>query len=170
MDGLGRLFDISAGFTAITDLGAAATTGIRFNMAGVPAVTVAIVKNLGTAGQDPTFTLYEHTAYTGGTSTALAVVDTFYSKTDTSAFDGSETWTKTTQTAASTITNAAWAEADLLLVFTVEAASLSDGYTHISVDVADTGAATAEQWAMVLFIPHDLTVQRTPANLPGRLS
>jgi len=168
MEGLGRLYDLSACITAgVVDL-QAAQTGIRFNMEGCSGVDIVVVKGIGTAGDDPTFTLNEHTAYTSGTSANLAAIDHWYIKSDTTALDGAETWTKGTQTAAATLTDATWAETAMILVIPVEAASLSDGYTHISLSVGDVGSNA--QLGAILYVPRDLNAQRTPANLPQRLT
>jgi hypothetical protein len=168
MEALGRLFDIVPAFTdGAVDL-QSAQTGIRVNMEGVQGVTIVIVKGIGTAGDDPTYTLQEHTAYTGGTSANLVEIDHWYIKSDTTAFDGAETWTKTTQTAAATATDATWAETDTLIVIEVAASALSDGYTHLSVNVGDVGSNA--QLGAILYILHGLNAQRAPANLPQRLT
>jgi hypothetical protein len=164
--GLGRLFDLSAGVVPV-DLSGAASTGKRVSLKNCSAVTVVVFKGAGTAGDDPTITLNEHTAATGGTSQALAKIDTVYTKYETT-LDGDETWTKVTQAAASTYTDATSAEVEGIVAFTIGGDQLSDGYSYISVDVSDVG--TNAQVGGVLYILHDLNVRRAPASLVAPLS
>jgi hypothetical protein len=127
---------------------------------------VVVFKGAGTAGDDPTFTLKQHTAYTGGTTANLATIDHYYVKSE-ATLDGDETWTRVAQAAAATIADPGGAgtsaEEQQILVFHVEGVELADGYTHISVDAADVG--TNAQLGAVLYFLYDLMVPRAPANL-----
>lgn len=168
MEGLGRLFDIGLAWAPV-DTQTAAITGKRISMKHCTGLTILVIKAAGTANDDPVFTLKQHTAYTSGTSADLAIIDHFYLKQET-ALDNDEAWTKVTQTAAATVTgNGTSAETQCLYVFEVNAASLSDGYAWVSLDLADTGAAGA-QLAAAVYIPHDLTAQRAPASLGNLLN
>ncbi|TDC47645.1 hypothetical protein E1281_25940 [Actinomadura sp. KC345] len=163
MEALGRTIDIVPGVVPV-DLGTAASTGKRVGLKNATGVTVVGFLNNGTAAQAPTFTLQEHTAASGGTSQNLAVIDHYYVKEE-AALDGDETWTKVTQAAAATITDADWDDANQVLVaFEVHASQLSDGYTHISCNVSDPGTA---QVGAVLYVLHDLAHQRAPESLPN---
>lgn len=163
MEAVGRLIDIVAGVVPV-DLGTAASTGKRVGLKGATGVTIVGYLNNGTAAQAPTFTVKEHTAASGGTSQNLAVVSHYYKKEE-AALDGDETWTKVDQTAAATVTDADWDDANQVLVaIEVDASQLSDGYTHISCDVSDPGTA---QVGAVLYLLHDLAYQRAPENLPN---
>ncbi|MBC2903147.1 hypothetical protein [Streptomyces cupreus] len=168
-DALGRLFDISTGFVPV-DM-QTAQTGKRVSLRDCGGVTVVLFKAAGTAGDDPTLTLKEHTASTGGTSQNLAIIDEYWIKTE-ATLDGDETWTRETQAAAATIADPGGdgtsAEAQQIVVFEVDGRQLSDGYSYISVDVADTG--TNAQLGCVLYLLRDLNSQRTPANLAAPLS
>lgn len=168
-EGLGRLFDISAGFTPV-NLATAANTGKRVYLKDAAACTVVIYKGAGTAGDDPTITLKQHTASTAGTTADLAIIDHYYKKSETT-LDGDETWVKETQTAAATIVDPGGdgtsAEEEQIIVIEVDAAQLSDGYKYISVDVGDVG--TNAQLGCALYILHDLLVKRAPANLAAPL-
>jgi SpoU rRNA methylase family enzyme len=166
-EALGRLFDISTGFTAV-DMSSAANTGKRVSLRHAGGVSIVFAKAAGTAGQDPVLTLNEHTASTGGTSQVLAALTKYYYKQATT-LAGSETWTAVTQTAASTITfNATSAESEAIYVIELEASQLSDGFDYISVDVADVGANA--QLGTVLYFLRDLHAMRKPANLAAGLS
>jgi len=170
MEGLGRLFDIGTGWVS-TDMNTNnGETGKRISMRSGTGLTIVVFKGAGTAGEDPTLTLKEHSAYTGGTSQNLAIIDHYYLKNET-ALDNDESWTKVTQAAAATIADPGGAgtsaESQQIIAIPVNAYQLSDGFTHVSLDYAVTAAAA--QIAGWLYIIHDLAVQRTPASLPNLL-
>lgn len=162
MYGLGRIFDVCTGIVPV-NIATAANTGHRLHMRNYETVAIVVCLNNGTAAEAPTITLQEHTANTSGTSANLAVITEYYKKEEAS-LDGDETWTKVTQTAAATITNADWDDANqVLFVVEVEAASLSAGYEWLSVNIADPGTA---QVGCVIYIPHGLKQQYAPSSLP----
>lgn len=169
-EALGRLFDISTGFSPV-DMSTAANTGKRVSLRNAGGVTIVLVKGAGTAGQDPVLTLKQHTASSGGTSANLVAIDHYYVKSET-ALDGDETWTKVTQAAAATITDPGGAgtsaEEEQIVVIEVDARSLSDGYGYVSLDVADVGANA--QLGTVLYLLRDLAAQRDPSKLTAPLS
>lgn len=169
MEALGRLVDVAIGVAPV-DL-QTAQTGKRVALRDAGGVTVVVFKAAGTAGDDPTVTLKQHTAATGGMTANLAIIDHYYLKNAT-ALAGTEQWTKLTQTAAATIVDPGGAgtsaESQQILVFEVDARSLSDGYKYISVDVADTGLNA--QLGCVLYLLRDLDVQRSPDKLAAALA
>lgn len=167
-EGLGRLFDISAGIVPV-DSQTAAMTGKRVSLKNAGGVTIVVFKAAGTANDDPVLDLQQHTADTGGTTADLDIIDHYYIKQE-ATLDGDETWTRVTQAAASEVTlNTTSAETQMIVVIEVDARSLSDGYDYVSLDIADTGAAGA-QLISCLYLLRDLAVQRTPANLVAPLS
>lgn len=167
MEGLGRLYDVGLAFSPV-DSQSGNITGKRLSLAKATGVTILVNKAAGTANDDPVFTLKQHTAYTGGTSADLAVIDHYYLKQET-ALDNDESWTKVTQSVAATVTgNGTSAETQCLFAFEVGADQLSDGYTHVSLDLADTGSAGA-QLVSAIYIVHDLAVQRAPERLGNLL-
>jgi len=162
MDALGRSFDISAGISPV-NLATAANTGKRVSLRNAGGVTIVVFKGAGTAAEDPSFTLKQHTAASGGTSANLAAI-TYYFVKQEATLDGDETWSKVTQAASATVTgNGTSAEEEAIYVFEVDAAQLDANYTHVSLDIADVG--TNSQIGGVLYLLRDLKVQRTPANL-----
>lgn len=169
MEGLGRLFDIAVGAVPV-DMSSAAVTGKRVRLADANGVTIVLFKAAGTAGDDPTVTLKQHTAASGGTTSNLAVIDHYYLKNATT-LAGTEGWTKKTQTAAATIADPGGAgtsaESQQIIAIEVDGAQLSDGYTHVSLDVADVG--TNAQLGAVLYLLRDLDVQRAPQALTASL-
>jgi hypothetical protein len=168
-EGLGRLFDISVG-AAPVDLSSAAVTGKRVSLKRAAALSIVVFKAAGTAGDDPTVTLKQHTASSSGTTSNLAVIDHYYLK-DAATLAGTETWTRVSQAAAATIADPGGAgtsaEHQQILVIPVLGTSLSDGYSYVSLDVADVG--TNAQLGGVLYLLHDLTAGRAPANLAAAL-
>lgn len=164
MEGLGRLFDLSTGVTPV-DL-QAAKTGKLVSLRNAGGVSIVVFKAAGTAGDDQTWTLKEHAGTSDATGQNLAVIAHYYAKEETT-LDGDETWTKVDNTsggnAQATILDATDAEVEQILVIEVDAASLSDTYTHVS--LSNDGAGSNAQLGGVLYILRDLEVQRTPANL-----
>jgi hypothetical protein len=169
MEALGRLVDVCLGAVPV-DMSSAAVTGKRVALKGCGGLTIVVVKAAGTAGDDPTLTLKQHTAASSGTTSNLAVIDHYYLKSATT-LAGTETWTKVTQSAAATIADPGGAgtsaESQQIIVIEVDAAQLSDGYTHVSLDVADVG--TNAQLGAILYFRRDLLVERAPASLAASL-
>ncbi|MCZ4602923.1 hypothetical protein O3S80_03880 [Streptomyces sp. Lzd4kr] len=168
MDAVGRLIDVGLGCAPAATNGA--VTGKRVHLRNCSAVTVLFVGGVATAGDDIQLDLQQHTASSSGTTADLDVITDYWIKSAV-AMDNSETWTHYTQAAASEIAVAASETTDIeqnILQFTVEASSLSDGYEWISVNVPDLGAG--DKTLTVLYLPHDLNVQRAPHNLPALLT
>lgn len=167
MQALGRLYDASVGL-APYDSNAAAGTGVRVGVADSPGgVDFVLFKGAGVGTDVPVLTLREHSASSGGTSQALARITEHYRKSATT-LNGTETWTRVTQAAGSTLTLTGEATKQGIYVVHVEASWLSDGFGYVSLDVADTGAAGAQLLA-VLAITTGLASQRSPQNLPAVL-
>ncbi|KOV86067.1 MULTISPECIES: hypothetical protein [unclassified Streptomyces] len=169
MEALGRLVDVCIG-AAPVDLSSAAVTGKRVSLKNCGGLTIVVFKGAGTAGDDPTFTLKQHTANTGGTTSNLAIIDHYYLKSATT-LAGTESWTRVSQSAAATIADPGGAgtsaESQQIIAIEVDAAQLSDGYTHVSLDCADVG--TNAQLGAILYLRRDLTVERAPASLAASL-
>lgn len=163
MEGLGRLFDLSAGVVPV-DFATAASTGKRVHLKNYGGVSIVVFKEAG-AAEDPVFDLQEHNASTGGTSQDLDIIDHYYHKSE-ATLDGDETWTRATQTAASEVTGDG--DAEQIIVLEVDATKLSDGFEWVSLNVTDSGA-TAGQLGCVLYVLRDLAIQRAPANLAAPL-
>lgn len=170
IEALGNLFDLSVGVAPV-DLSSAASTGKRVSLKNASAITIVLFKAAGTAGDDPTVTLKQHTASSGGTTANLAIIDHYYLKNATT-LAGTETWSRVAQSAAATIADPGGAgtsaESQQILALEVRAEQLSDGYSYVSLDVADVGSNA--QLGGVLYIVHNLEVKRKPANLAAALS
>lgn len=165
--GLGRVCDFTVGIAPV-DTQTGAMTGKKISMENCGGVMFVLYKAAGAHPDDYVVALYEHTAYTGGTSTLLACITRYWQKKE-ATLDGDEAWVEVTQTAASANTaDASSAEAQMIIVFDVRADQLSAGYTHVSMDYADTGSG-GTQPGCILAVPYDLKIQRSPANLPSWL-
>lgn len=173
MEGLGRLFDVSAGIISQAVNNGADVTGNRVSLRNAGGCTIVVIAEAGTAGDDLDLDLQQHTASTGGTTADLDIIDHYYYKSETT-LDGDETWTRVAQTAASEITDATGgngtsAEEQQIVVIEVESSQLTDGYSYISLDTRNAGANN-DKLATVVYLLRDLAVQRTPANLVAPLS
>jgi hypothetical protein len=168
MDALGRLFDIGLAWAPVD--AQSAQTGKRVSLTHATGCTIVVIKAAGTAGDDHSYALQQHTAYTGGTSADLNAVSYYFVKQET-ALDNDESWERFTQTADDDITDAGAAgtsaEQQQIIVFEVDAAQLSDGYTHISLNSGGEGSNA--QLSTCIYLLHDLAVQRKPENLGNLL-
>lgn len=159
---LGQDFDIIPAVTPV-NLAAGASTGARLHLRNYEGACIVFYKATGGAAEAPTITIQEHNAATAGTSQNLVVVDSFHKKEE-ATLDGDETWTAVTQTAAATVTDADWDDAnEVLVAIQVEATELSDGFEWISANVDDPGVTS--QVAAVLYVAYGLNIQRKPENL-----
>lgn len=138
MDALGRLFDI----VPVAD-------DVYVNLSDCGGVTF-----LGILAAGDTWTLTEATSAAGGSAAVLAVITKSYVQTTGT---GTDTWTKLTQTAASTEVTSS---AQDCVVIEVDVESLSAGFDYLKLTSTSTGTVTA--------ILRDLKVQRKPENLPAR--
>lgn len=176
MEGLGRLFDIGLAVAPVDINTSDAATGKRIDMSHATGVTIVAVTLAG-AADDLVFDMQQHTASVSGTTkdldatglTGTSGVDHYYIKAET-ALDNDETWVKVTQTEASevTVVGATYGAMQKLVAIYVAADQLAPGYRWLSVDVACTTASS--QILAVLYILHDLSRQRGPANLPNLLN
>lgn len=169
MDALGRLFDIGLGWAPVD--AQSAQTGKRLYMGDCGGCTIVVVKGAGTAGDDFSYALQQHTASVSGTSADLNAIAYYYVKQET-ALDNDESWEAFTQTADDDIAEAGAAgtsaEQQQIIVIEVDAAQLSDGYGWISLNSGGEGSNA--QLAACLYIKHDLHVMRKPVNMPNLLS
>lgn len=120
------------------DLSTAANNGDWVSLTGYEYAVVVVHKGAGTAGDDPVITLKQATDASGTSSKALNFT-VVHSKVG--AQTGIGTFTRTTQAAANTYTDAVSAEAQGLFVVEVKADQLDvdNGFTHIRVEIPDVG-------------------------------
>lgn len=169
MEGLGRLFDVALVWAPVDAQNA--QTGKRVSLKNASGCTFLVIKGAGTAGDDHSYDVQQHTAYTSGTTADLDVVTKYYVKQET-ALDNDESWEKFTQSAASEITDAGAAgtsaEQQQIIAIYVSAASLSDGYAWVSLNSGGEGSNA--QLSTCIAILHDLNVQREPTLLGNLLN
>ena len=91
MDALGRLFDIGLAWAPVD--AQTAQTGKRVSLKHATGCTIVVIKAAGTAGDDHSYALLQHTAYTGGTSADLNAISAYYIKQET-ALDNDESWAR----------------------------------------------------------------------------
>jgi hypothetical protein len=160
---LGNKIDVCSGIVPVADLAAGDNTGHRVHMRNYGVLGVLFAKGIASAGTDSlVLTLQEHDAATSGVSQDLAVVDTYYVKSEAS-LDGDETWTEVTQSAVATITltGSTYAALQCLIFYEIEAAQLSDGFEWLSVNIADPGTGGTIPGCL-FYITSDLHIMRRP--------
>lgn len=164
--GLGNDYDIMPAFVP-TDVVAGTATGNRVHLCNYAYCEVVLLGGTGSTDiPDPA--LQQHTASSGGSSAALSAINNYYLK-DATSLDGSTQWAKTVLSAASSITDAGSASKAQLLVIPVDAASLSDGYEWMSVNIADIGS-NGSKYVAGLYILRGLRYGRSPELLPAPLT
>lgn len=166
---LGRNFDITPAFMP-ADAVAGAITGLRVHAKYGGTYTLVIIKDTDAGTTDDfQLDLQEHNASTAGTSQDLDIITDYFYKQETT-LDGDESWSKTTQTAASEIAAiAGTAETEMLIVVEVTPEQLSDGFEWISVNIPDLGSTDVQTMTGV-WIVSDLHAPRVPTNLPDHLT
>lgn len=164
---LGRLFDLGIGAMPQSFNGSG-ITGKNVSLENCEGVGILVIKSANGTTDDLAIDLQEVNGY-NGTPRDLDIITEYLKKTET-ALDNDEAWTKVTQEAASEIGPiAGTAELEVMLYFEVRAEQLSDGYTHIAVNVPDLGDTDTEYGA-VIYIPFGLKAERVPSNLDNLLN
>jgi hypothetical protein len=115
------------------------------------------VKEAGTAGDDPTLTLYQAKDVSGTDAKILNAISEYWTKQAATSLAAVGTWTRNTQTADEQIAgNATSAEQVMMVYFEVDAEQLdvSNGFDCIRVDVA-LAASGGAQWGSGIYIMLD---------------
>lgn len=117
-----------------------ANTGDWISLANYKHVAIVFQSGVGTAGDDPTITIQQATSAAGGGAKALNFT-TIFRKQAAVSLAAVGAWTRTTQAAANTYTNATSAEEDSLWVVEFDADQLDVdlGFKFIQCSVADVG-------------------------------
>lgn len=125
------------------DLATGANNGDWVSLKNYRHVTCVLYKAAGTAGDDPIFKIQQATAV-AGTAAKDLLFDTVYVKSGTLTSVG--TFTKVTQTAATSYTDATHAEVQAIYVVEFDAEDLDaeNGFDCIQMSVADVGAGGAQ--------------------------
>ena len=160
--------NIVSGFVPV-DMSGGANEGDYVNLTNYKSVIVVLFKAVGTAGDDPTLTLTQATAADGTGAKALEIIDVAFTKQD-SLLSGVADYTKVTQTAASTLTDATSAEDQAIWQVEVQATELdlANGFTFLKCGVADVG--TNAQIGCAFYIMGEPRLEASPENLVTAIS
>lgn len=121
------------------DLSSGANAGDWIDVSNYQEFAIVVFKAAGTAGDDPTLTVEQATAAAGTGNQALNFTE-IYTKQDT-ALTSVGTWTKVTQAAGNTYTDATSAEDQAIwaIQFKTSELDVADGYTHVQASLDDVG-------------------------------
>jgi hypothetical protein len=170
MEGLGRLFDVGIGVVPVDLNTGDGATGKRVSMVGAKGITFLALLGAAASGTDDvTLSVKQHTAYTSGTTgTATGATVRAWVKSETT-LDNDESWVALTPSAGVvTLTGATYAAEQKLVAIEVDSRTLSDSYTHLSLDIGHTGNVVLI--GGVLYILHSLFASRAPVNLGNLLN
>jgi hypothetical protein len=144
--------DIIEGWPVV-DLQTGANTGDSVSLKNYHRCAVVFVASVGTAADDPTLTLQQSTVVAATDAKALNFT-VIYRKQAATSLASTGTWTRTTQTAANTYTNATSAEQDLIWVVDVDVDEMdsANGFDCIRATVADVGGNA--QLGYLFYIPY----------------
>lgn len=149
-----------AGFVPV-NLASATAAGVRFNMRDFGRCAVVFHKGAGNAAEDPTITLLQHDAASGGNSKALNFtrVD---KKVGTLTSVG--TFTKVTQAAANTYVDSASGDVGMILVIDISVNDLDidGGFAWISASIGDVGSVS--QLGALIYFGHDWRLGTGPVG------
>lgn len=154
--------DIVEGFPPV-DLDAGANTGDYVSLKNYGGCLVMFHSGIGTAGQDPILVLQQASdvAGTGVKDLNFTIIFRKQAATNLAAVS---VWTKTTQTAATSYTEATAAEQSALWVVDVKASDLdvANGFDCIRATVADVGGAA--QPGSLHYILYSARIARGPVD------
>lgn len=164
--GLGRVFDLGSAVKPV-DLSGGAQTGKRIHLSRSSAVSVVVFKGAASGGTDPAFTFNVYKVSSSGSAAATYTGPTSMYQKAAATLAGTEVWSKVAVTPSSNVVTLTGEQGhEGIYVFEIYGSQLPDGYAFLEVDSSDAG--TVAQLGGVMYILHDLTVQRTPANLAAQ--
>jgi len=131
-------------------------------------VAVIFFKAAGTAGDDPTLTLEQATDVAGTGAKALTFTDLY--RKQGAALTAIGQWTKTTQAASATFTDATSAEVQALWVVEFNASDLDvdNDFVAIRARVADVGAAA--QVGALLYVLSEARYGAKGVSMPSAIA
>lgn len=146
-----------------------ARTGDVVSMKNYRRCLVLFIKGIGTAGQDPTITLAQGTDVAFGTNKALNFT-TIYVKQDPTTLADVGQWTKVTQAAGSTYTDATSAEQAALWAIDIKAEDLdcANGYDCVRAAIGDVGTNT--QLGALLYLLYDPYQMAAPESMASAIT
>ena len=149
------------------DLQGGANNGDFVSLKNYAHCAVVFHSAVGTGGDDPTINLNQATDVSGTSSKSLSVIDTIYVKQAATSLASTGQWSKVTQSAAATYTEATSAEQEALWVveFDADELDVDNGFDCVQLTVADIGSNA--QLGAAYYI---LTQPRFPAAPENMLS
>lgn len=146
-----------------------ARTGRVVSMRNYRRMGVLFYKGIGTASDDPTITILQGTDIAFGTSKALNFT-TLWVKQDLTKLSDVAQWTKVTQSAGNTYTDATSAEQAAMwwVEFQQSDLDLANGYDCIRASLSDVG--TNSQIGCVLYFGGDPIYPAAPENMRGMVA
>ena len=156
--------DIVQAFTPV-DMQSGTNTGDYVDMRNYDSCWVVLHHAVGTDGDDAVFSFFEATAAAGTGATALASGARVRHKVGATALSAVGQWTIVTRTAATTYDTVGLdnSQNESIICVEVKASDLSAGFTHIRVDVANTGG-NAHLGGMTYILNKARYSQKTPAS------
>lgn len=135
----------------VVDLNTAGATGDWINLAQYKRAAIIFAASVGNSGEAPTVTVLQ-AKDTAGTGSKALNFTTFYTKTAATDLTGTPNWTKNTQASANTMTVASSGNKDKLWAVEFHAEELDDanGFTFLSVTIADVGSNAQLGYGLVL--------------------
>ncbi|KKK91513.1 hypothetical protein LCGC14_2712210 [marine sediment metagenome] len=134
-----QMVDIAAAFVPV-DMQTADNNGDWVDMAKYDKMLAVLFKGIGTAADDPVFKLQQADSKTGGNAKDLKF-DVIYSKVGATALNAVGQFTRTTQTAATSYTDAASAENEAIIAVEIQASDLdmANGFQFVQLSIANIG-------------------------------
>jgi hypothetical protein len=151
----------------IVDLQTGANTGDWVSLKNYHNCAIKFHSAVGTAADDPTLTVQQASDVSGTGAKALNFT-VIYRKQAATSLASTGTYTRTTQTAANTYTNATSAEQDLIWIVDFDASELDvdGGFDCLRATVADVGGnAQLGYLEYILYNPRD-----PQATLPSAIA
>lgn len=141
-----------------------ARTGDVVCMKGYRRCLVLFHKGIGGAGEDPTLTLLQGTDVAFGTNKALDFT-TIYTKQDPTSLGDVGQWTKVTQSAANTYTDATSGEQAAMWAIEIMAEDLdiANNYDCIRASIGDVGSVS--QIGEILYLLCDPLYGKAPEDM-----
>ncbi len=146
-----------------------ARTGRVVSMRNFRRMGILLYKGIGTAGDDPTITIAQGTDIAFGTNKALNFT-TLWVKQDLTKLSDVAQWTKITQSAGNTYTEATSAESAAMwwIEFQQSDLDIANGYDCIRASISDVG--TNSQIGCVLYFGADPIFPAAPENMRGMVA
>lgn len=154
---------------APANLGSGAHTGDTVSLKNYRRCLVLFHKGIGASADDPTITLHQATDVAAGTNKALNFT-TIYVKTDLTHLSDIGQWTKVTQAAANTYTDATAGESEIMwaIEFKAEDLDINNGYDCLYATVADAGTTTTNI-GVIYYILGDPVFAEAPENMASAI-